>query len=239
MKGKKLLALIACIAIGFTPVISPSTVAHASSYGAPEGWRNLQDFYVFKDKYDGWSGSSGGLETVNGALPVDTQQIYENLPSLRFNITTKVDWMSAILVMAGWANHDIHNYVPNGYLEFNVKGKNGGEQFKIGGDDHVERRASGVEHTVFKSITNYVTVTTDWQHVKIPLKDIYNDPSFDLDEYNAKAIMLERENDEPVTVWLNQIKLTSPDKEPGFPAIKVNQVGIPERFREICLCFRI
>ena len=36
--------------------------------------------------------------------------------------------------------------------------------------------------------------------------------------------MLERENDEPVTVWLNQIKLTSPDKEPGFPAIKVNQV---------------
>lgn len=225
MKGKKLLALIACIAIVFTPVISPSMVAHASSYGAPEGWRNLPDFYVFKDSYSGWSGSSGGLETVNGGLPVDTQETYENLPSLRFNISTKVDWMSSILVMAGWANHDMHNYVPNGYLEFNVKGKNGGEQFKIGGDDHVERRASGVEHTVFKSITDYVTVTTDWQHVKIPLKDIYNDPSVDLDEYNAKAIMLDRANDEPFTVWLNQIKLTSPDKEPGFPAIKVNQVG--------------
>lgn len=225
MKGKKLLALIACIAIVFTPVISPSMVAHASSYGAPDGWRNLPDFYVFKDSYSGWSGSSGGLETVNGGLPVDTQETYENLPSLRFNISTKVDWMSSILVMAGWANHDMHNYVPNGYLEFNVKGKNGGEQFKIGGDDHVERRASGVEHTVFKSITDYVTVTTDWQHVKIPLKDIYNDPSVDLDEYNAKAIMLDRANDEPVTVWLNQIKLTSPDKEPGFPAIKVNQVG--------------
>ncbi len=134
MKGKKLLALIACIAIGFTPVISPSTVAHASSYGAPEGWRNLQDFYVFKDKFNGWSGSSGELETVNGDLPVDTQETYENLPSLRFNITTKLhDWMSVILVMAGWASHDIHNYVPNGYLEFNVKGKNGGEQFIIGG----------------------------------------------------------------------------------------------------------
>ncbi len=46
-----------------------------------------------------------------------------------------------------------------------------------------------------------------------------------MDEYNAKAIMLERETDEPFTVWLNQIKLTSPDKEKGFPAIKVNQVG--------------
>jgi endoglucanase len=225
MKGKRLLALISTIAIGFTPVTSPSTVAHASIYGAPDGWRNLKDFYVFKNTFNGNASSSGGLETVNNGLPVDTQVTFENLPSLRVNVTSQTGSLNAILVMAGWANHDIHNYVPNGYLEFNVKGLNGGEQFKIGGDDHVERRASGVEHTVFKSIADYVTVSTNWQHVKIPLKDIYNDPSVDLDEYNAKAIYLDKVNDNPFTVWINQIKLTSPDKEPGFPAIKVNQVG--------------
>ncbi|MBW5445152.1 glycoside hydrolase [Cohnella sp. CFH 77786] len=225
MKRKKLLALAACIAIVFTPVISPSKVAHASIYGAPDGWRNLQDFYIFKDTFSGTADSSGGLETVNGGLPVDTQVTFENLPSLRFNVTTSGGPLKAMQVMAGWANHDIHNYVPNGYLEFNVKGKNGGEQFKIGGDDHVERRTSGVEHTIFKSITDYVTVTTNWQHVKIPLKDIYNNPTFDLDEFNAKSILLDRVNDVPFTVWINQIKLTSPDKEPAFPAIKVNQVG--------------
>ncbi|WP_338555147.1 glycoside hydrolase family 9 protein [Paenibacillus sp. KS-LC4] len=221
---RKLLALIVSIAVVMTPVIAPTTVVHASS-GAPAGWRDLPDYYVFKDTYKGWSGSSGGLVTVNGALPVDSQVTYGHLPSLRLSITNQVDWMESILVMAEWANHDIHNYVPNGYLEFYVKGKNGGEQFKIGGDDHVERRASGVEHRVLKPITDYVTVTTQWRHVKIPLKDIYNDSSVDLDEYNAKAIHLNKVNNEPFTVWLNQIKLTSPDKEAGFSAIKVNQVG--------------
>jgi endoglucanase len=222
---KKLVALIVSTAVVITLFIASTSVVHAS-YGAPEGWRNLPDYYVFKDTYrGGWSGSSGGLETNNGNLPVDTEVMFDNLPSLKVNVTSKIDWMTSILVMNEWANHDIHNYVPNGYLEFNVKGKVGGEQFKIGGDDHVERRASGVEHKVLKSVSDYVTVSTEWQHVKIPLKDIYNDPTVDLDENNAKALLLDRVNDQPFTVWINQLKLTTPDKEPAYPAIKVNQVG--------------
>ncbi len=226
MKSKKALALIVCLVVLLTSLITSTVAVNAS---APEGWRNLPDFYVFKDKVGGWSGCGAGeLETENGNLPVDTQVTYENLPSLRFNITTNfTSWMAVILTLAEWCCHDVSQYVPNGYLEFNVKGKNGGEQFAIGAVDHVSRRASGVEKTITKPITNYCTVTTEWQHVKIPLKDIL-DPSLGMDPYNAKAIVLDKVTADPFCVWINQLKLTSPDKEKAFPAIKVNQVGFTE-----------
>lgn len=123
--------------------------------------------------------------------------------------------------------HDVSRYVPNGYLEFNVKGKNGGEQFLIGAVDHVAERPSGVEKTITRPITDYCTITTEWQHVKIPLTDIL-DPSLGMDPYNAKAIVLDKVNLDPFCVWINQLKITSPDKENAFPAIKVNQVGFLE-----------
>ncbi|MED4172232.1 glycoside hydrolase family 9 protein [Halalkalibacterium halodurans] len=222
MKGIRL-RLLAIAAVVFTFVISPNIVQ--ASYGAPEGWRDLPDYYIFKDTHrGGWSDGSGGLETENNNLPVDWDETYEGLPSLRFNVTEPVDSVTSINVLAGWASHDKSNYVPNGHLEFYVKGKEGGEQFMIGGDDLVARR-DPVERQVLVPVSDYVTVTTEWQHVKIPLKDIYDNPDVPLDAKNARAIRLDVMNNEPVTVWINQLKMTSPDKEPGFPEIKVNQVG--------------
>jgi endoglucanase len=219
MKKTRILFLCFCI----TAICS--TVIFAQ---APAGWRNLPDFYVFKDAVNGWSGSGNGeLETVNGNLPVDTSVTYNNLPSLRYNLqTTYSSWMSVILVLAGWGNHDVSQYVPNGYLEFNVKGKAGGEQFTIGATDHVTERASGVEHTTLVPITNYCAVTTAWQHVRIPLKDFLA-ASLDMNASEARNIALGLVNSNPFCVWINELKLTSPDKEKGYPAIKVNQVGFP------------
>jgi endoglucanase len=224
MKGIRLLAQIALIAVFVvTSVISPNMIQ--ANYGAPEGWRDLPDYYIFKDTQRGaWSGSSGGLETENGNLPVDLDETYEDLPSLRFNVTEPVDSVTSILTLASWLSHDKQNYVPNGHLEFYVKGKEGGEQFMIGGDDNVARR-DPVEQVVLVPVSDYVTVTTEWQHVKIPLKDIYDDPDVPLDAKNTRAIRLGVVNNEPFTVWINQLKMTSPDIEPGFPEIKVNQVG--------------
>ena len=227
MKSKKISALFVCVVVLGISLFTPTMVVKAS---APEGWRNLPDFYVFKDKVGGWSGSGANeLETVNGNLPVDTQVTYQNLPSLRLNLKTELTsyWMSVILTLAEWNCHDVSRYVPNGYLEFNVKGKNGGEKFVIGAVDHVTERPSGVEKTITKPITDYCTVTNEWQHVKIPLKDIL-DPSLGMDPYNAKAIVLDKVNLDPFCVWINQLKLTSPDKENAFPAIKVNQIGFLE-----------
>jgi len=227
MKRNFLLTLIICITVACTFVISPSVIINAA---APDGWRDLPDFYAFKDKISGWSGSGADeLETENGNLPIDTEETYEDLPSLRFNLQTELTsgWMSSIICLAEWACHDVSRYVPNGYLEFNVKGAVGGEEFIIGAVDHVSERESGVEHTITKPVADYCTVSTEWQHVKIPLKEIL-DPSLDMDPYNAKAIVLDRVTNDPFCVWINQLKLTSPDKEEAFPAIKVNQVGFSE-----------
>lgn len=223
MLSRNLLTVVGCATLLASPVFSEASIGLGSS--APPHWRQLQDFFVLKESASGWAGSSGGLETENGFLPLDRTQQFEGFPSLKFNITGKTDWVSVVIVLAQWANHDIHNYVPEGFLEFNVKGKRGGERFLIGADDHVERRASGVERTVKKPITDYCTVTTEWQHVKIPLRDLYGDAKVPLDAANAKALHLDRVDGEPVCLWFNQMKFTSPGKEKGYPAIRVNQVG--------------
>lgn len=208
------------------PLLSASEIIPDNA-GAPAGWRDLSDFYVFKDQVGGWSGSGAGeLETVNGNLPIDTDVTLDNLPSLRLNITTQVTswWWVVQLTLRGWNTHDVSQFVSNGYLEFNVKGKSGGEQFVIGVKDLVEERATGTEVGVTKPITSYCTVTTEWQHVKIPLKDLL-DPSLGIDAANARAVIINMVDLNPFCVWLNQIKFTSPDKEKSYPAIKVNQVG--------------
>ena len=58
MKGKKLLALIACIAIGFTPVISPSTVAHASVTALQKGGEIFKTFMYSKINTTGGPGAA-------------------------------------------------------------------------------------------------------------------------------------------------------------------------------------
>ena len=222
MKKKRLIVLCLIIAMVWISIMTANAQA-------PAGWRNLPDFYVFKDTINGWSGSGNGeLETVNGNLPVDTSVTYNNLPSIRFNLqTTFSSWMSVILVLAGWGNHDVSQYVPNGFLEFNVIGKNGGEQFTVGATDHVTERASGVEHTTQVLVTDYSSVTTTWQHVKIPLKDFLAS-SLDMNASEARNIALGLVNSDPFCVWINDLKITSPDKEKAYPAIKVNQVGFTQ-----------
>jgi endoglucanase len=228
MKGNKVLALIVSIAVVLTSVISP-TMAVAASYGAPAGWRDIPDFNVmeiWKDQsgteyFGGGCWSSGEAEASVDTTPDGT---YMNAHSLKFGLTRPgLSWLSCLLTLSGWASHDISGYLPNGYLEFYVKGQNGGEQFKIGAVDHFgQRRPVEIVSTV--NVADYISVTAEWQHVKIPLKDIF-DPSTGIDAYGAKAIVLDRVTDDPFTVWLNQIKLTTTDKERGYPAIKMNQVG--------------
>jgi len=194
---------------------------------APEGWRNLQDITIFAEQANGMSCSGGGeLEVVNGNLPVDGIVTYNASPSLRLNVTTEVSsyWWLCLLTLRSWCPHDVSQYVSKGFLEFNVKGKEGGEQFLIGAKDQVRERKSGEEKEVAKPVTDYCTITTEWQRVEIPLADIM-DPSLGIDPSNIMVIVLKNADLNPLTVWLNGIKITSRDKEKSYPAIKVNQIG--------------
>jgi len=68
----------------------------------------------------------------------------------------------------------------------------------------------GLEIDVTTVISNYVTVTTDWQHVKIPLRDLMKinngfDPS------SVTCLVFSKRYADPFTVWFSDIKITSED----------------------------
>jgi len=228
--AKRRLSLLLVLAIMFTMVV-PQISASAETV-APEGYRKLLDVQIFKDSpVVGWSGSGmGELETIGDTLPVDTTVTYNGLPTLRLNVQTTVQsgWWISLLTLRGWNTHDLSQYVENGYLEFDIKGKEGGEDFVIGFRDKVYERVYGLEIDVTTVISNYVTVTTDWQHVKIPLRDLMKinngfDPS------SVTCLVFSKRYADPFTVWFSDIKITSEDNEKSAPAIKVNQLGfIPE-----------
>ncbi|HHV29096.1 MAG TPA: PKD domain-containing protein [Clostridium sp.] len=228
--AKRSLSLLLVLAMMFT-MIAPQFAASAENV-APEGYRKLQDVQIFKDApVVGWSGSGmGELETVNDTLPLDTTVKYNGLPTLRLSVQTPLQsaWWISLLTVRGWNTHDLSQYVENGYLEFDIKGKEGGEEFIIGFRDKVYERSLGLEIDVSTVISNYVEITTEWQHVKIPLRDfmlINNgfDPS------SVTCLVFSKRHGDPFTVWFSDIKVTSEDNEKAAPAIKVNQLGfIPE-----------
>jgi len=194
--------------------------------------RQLCDLQIFKDKAPaGWCGSGNGeLETQNDMLPVDTAVICNGLPSLKFNVSKQIDtWMSAQLAIRDWNAHDLTQYLPNGYIEFNIKGNIGGEDVLIGAKDIVHERndASGnpLENVeLYQPISKYATITKEWQHLKIPIKDIIDETKGFVTK-SAQALLIASATGQPLTVWVNDFKITSTDNEKGFAKIKVNQVG--------------
>jgi hypothetical protein len=220
-----LLAVMLVITIFVPPVYS-------NAASPSEGYRKLLDVQIFKDtSVGGWTGSGAEeIETVNSTLPLDTKVTYNNLPSLRLNISKPVTsgWWVSLLTLRGWNSHDISQYTQNGYIEFNIKGKEGGEDFIIGFRDKVYERATGLEIDAKVAASKYAAITTDWQHVKIPLKDIMA-VNKNFDPSSVTCLVIEKSHANPFTVWFNDLKITSPDNEKAAPAIKVNQLGfIPD-----------
>lgn len=200
----------------------------ANAATAPEGYRKLQDIQIFKDQsVAGWSGSGAEeLETENSTLPLDTDETYNGLPTLRLNVSKQVTsgWWVSLLTIRGWNTHNISQYVESGFIEFDIKGKAGAEDFYIGLRDKVYERASGAEIDVKAPLTKFASVTTEWQHVKIPLKGLATgDNGFD--PTSVTCLILEKANTNPFTVWISDLKISSPDDEKSYAAIKVNQNG--------------
>lgn len=223
--ARRKVSLLLVLAMLLTLIVPQIT---ASAATAPEGYRKLLDVQIYKDKpVGGWSGSGAGeIETVNATLPVDETVTYNGLPTLKLNIQTEVTsgWWISLLTVRGWNTHDFSQYAPNGFLEFDIKGATGGEDFVIGFRDKVYERSLGLEIDGKAPISNYVSITTEWQHVKIPLKDLMLVKN-GFDPSAVICLMFEKSHANPFTVWFGDIKVTSPDDEKAAPAIKVNQLG--------------
>lgn len=224
IRTKKASVVLLSFATAFS-MLGPVPLASAEqtsevNYLPPGGekWNKLRDIEI---KDNGW----GFGATV-------TQEVYQDKEARK--IVTN-DWWAEQLVVNGWQSFDFSAYA-GGTLEFDVIGEQGGEKFQIGFRDVVHERLDGKggfyvdndvpEETNIDALVDvgaYTEVTTEWQHVSIPLSDIFNsDPLFD--EGKIQLLKIAGSNT-PVTFWITNIKVTSPDVEKSYAPIKVNQVG--------------
>ena len=215
--------------VSMAPLMGGSIALAGTSASHP-----LKDLPVFSNKRnDEWAGSGSplNLETVqyngNPALPVDTTETYNGLPSLRVNVTSNgsgFGWWSVTQAGNNWETYSLVPYYARGALEFNIKGAAGGEAFTIGMGDRDYRRDPAQYNAPSIQSTRYATVTTDWQHVRIPLTDLIPQGSiFDLNQ--MYLLYFGSANNNAQEFWLNDVTFTSPDQEHSAPFIKVNQLG--------------
>lgn len=227
---------IICTITAMLMVLSMALVMSGSrALAATPGDHPLKDLPVFSStRYDQWAGAGSPLsiETVpydgNPALPVDTNETYNGLPSMRFNVTSNGSsgwgWWSVTQANNNWETYSLVPYYADGALEFNVKGAAGGEAFTLSMGDRVYERNPVQYNTPTIQSSAYVTVTTSWQHVRIPLKDLIPEGSiFDLNQ--VYLLYFGSANNNAEEFWLNDIEFTSPDQEQSAPFIKVNQLG--------------
>ncbi|WNS42346.1 glycoside hydrolase family 9 protein [Paenibacillus sp. MMS20-IR301] len=223
-RTKKASAVLLTFAIASSMLASPSLIYAEQTaevnYLPPggENWNKLLDINI---KDSGW----GYGNTV-------TQEVYQEQAARKIETN---DWWADQLVVNGWQSFDFSAYA-NGALEFDIAGSQGGENFRIGFRDVVHERPDGnggfykdndvPEETNIDALVEvgaYTEVTTEWQHVSIPLNDIFSrDPLFDA----SKIQLLKITGDNaPITFWISNIKVTSPDTERSYAPIKFNQVG--------------
>jgi Predicted solute binding protein len=230
---KKRISIILVLSL-LLATISTVTVMPVATYAAaPAGWRDIQPLKIFYNATrEGWAGSGGCLEVSGTQVPTDTSVTYNSLPSMRYNITGYSSgdwWLDYICFRDDWGTLDITKYVSGGSLEFYIKGDAGGESFKIGLQDAVNDRSAGTNllNLVTVGAGSYVTVTTSWQKVTIPLTDIITSQSGLVSKQMRNLVVMPSDNP-PSTekFWLNDVKITyATGKEPAYPNIKVNQEG--------------
>lgn len=157
------------------------------------------------------------VDKDSGGLPLDSLETWQGRPSLRLIVSGLGKQWSATLAGPGWASYDLSSYWQSGNLELTVKGQKGGETFKVAIADRDPIRRSS---TVFSQ--NITVPSREWTTLQIPLRRLIADPSpFRLKQTAEIRLTGEKE----LAIYVGAVKITSPDKEPAPPAIKVNQVG--------------
>ena len=198
----------------------------------PTDYRQLPDLHLFAETaYGQWVGSGNGLEIETGEygnLPIDDSEMLNDLPSYRVRVNGPNGWWSFLLAGADWESYSIAPYYPDGALEFNIKGATGGEAFSILLNDFVVGRNPENLGSNEVQISDLLPVTDEWQQVSIPLSAFLSEGAgLNLDQFFSVAFSGTFAGEEAMemTFWLNDIRFTSPDVEPSYPQIKLNQLG--------------
>ncbi len=130
-----------------------------------------------------------------------------------------------VLVLRNWNTTDLSAYIENGELVFWVKGESGGEDFPIGLQD-CHRDAGRADDSVrsYKNVSEYCAITTQWQEVRIPLKDFFSQEN----GLDSTCIYTVCTGQTSGNVRIANVQIVSDDTESTTPQIKVNQLGYRE-----------
>lgn len=165
-----------------------------------ENYNRLQTITVFGQSAPSGSGIPA-LEPLDGT---------SQMPS----VTIESTMMSVLL--RDWAVTDLSLYVPNGYIQLEVRGEKGGENFDVGFDEL--KNGSIVTSTI--NTNGIIDVTADWTTVQIPIAKIAETSGTDLT--CARQFLI---GNASAPIHIRNITINSDDKEKIFPAFKVNQLG--------------
>lgn len=218
-----------------TGMFAHSALGHAThpvEWSPPLEAATLQDIPFFEDALlASWSG--GDVDAPDSVIPVDFEETFQGLPSIRVAVGDPIEWWWDVHITSNeeWRSIDATPYVENGNLEFNVKGATGGEQFRFGFLD-ADNGRTPQESKLFFDNELYFTMTDDWQHVSIPLAELFSGELTPLpDGFNVAQItkfgLMDGYGSAPYkkTFWINDIRLTSSDKELSPSEIRLNQLG--------------
>ncbi len=194
----------------------------APVYAGMEGsaYRKLQDYAIFNGSGNlNWCGGDA-LEVANARVPIDSSVTCDGAASLRIATTAPSDNWSVRLVIRNWMSMDFSQYANEGYLEFDVKGNAGGEQFQLVLSDYDGDTAA-------VSVDAHTKVTADWQHVSIPLSDfVQANPDMDFRDITQLNLRNDGTTDAQ-KFWITNLFITSEGFEKESPHIKINQAGFP------------
>jgi hypothetical protein len=162
----------------------------------------------------------GNIEQDNGRLPQDRTVRNGRKTVYRVNAS---GYGGIIFPLHGWGAFSLEQYHENGYIEFDVCGAAGGENFSIG--LRSDTRGIVVNNSVSLSSQN-INVTTSWQTVKIPLKSFTADRIDRTGAFSINNILfVELLVSNSSQFYISSMYIKSPDNEKQYPIIKVNQVG--------------
>jgi endoglucanase len=214
-------------------VVVVAGCAQSGSMRAPQRVTAIVDRPSPPAYSDGYQFANGGcaVANVNGQVPVVE---VDGQPAIQIRITGSGGNWGVGLARRGWVRWYLDDYLPDGVMEFEVKGEAGGEEFRIGFADS-DRDSGGPDTDVnaVVPISRYVRVATEWQKVRIPIADLVRDASgVELDDC-IKVVVFNEGEPRPMTFYLRQIRFVTTSPERQHPPIKVNQLGYLPGMRKI------
>jgi len=159
----------------------------------------------------------GGIETENGVIPQERTVTNGKKKVYRF----KANGSGGIMFpLHGWGAFSLEQYYENGFIEFDIRGASGGESLNIG--LRSDTRNVVRTHSISLASQN-IQVTTSWQHIKIPVKNIAGNTGDGFSIRNITLVVIEVP--QRLQFYLSEMYITSEDREKQYPVIKVNQAG--------------